>query len=368
MVKKMLVVLMLIFSLGNPNLVAAWQDAPQPLSRQELVAMLKQTDAGRMSQAEIATEIERRGINFTTDDKTLAEFQKLGAKSFLLDVIRRAPKGPVAPRPEVATVVNADPADPNNPNPVFDEEARKRAEAELFARLPLLEQAKRHALEYERELPDFITTQVVKRYMQTPDHKDWKLVDTLEIELTYSSQKGEQFKVLKVDGKPTKLTYEEVGGSTSSGEFGSLLAALFLPQTRTQFREVKKEVFNGKQTVVYDFTVKKVNSTSRIGDRNSGKTIIAGYSGSIWIDTDTKRVLRIESANEGMPADFPITLSENAVEYEWVKIEGEPYLLPVRAELILGRDSERFYTRNVIEFRNYKKFEAAIKIGEDKDK
>ena len=72
--------------------------------------------------------------------------------------------------------------------------------------------------------------------------------------------------------------------------------------------------------------------------------------------------MRIESPNEGMPANFPITLSENAVEYDWVTIDGKRYLLPVRAELLLGRDRDKFYMRNVIEFRGYQKFEAKIKI------
>jgi hypothetical protein len=57
-----------------------------------------------------------------------------------------------------------------------------------------------------------------------------------------------------------------------------------------------------------------------------------------------------------------VTLSENAVEYDWITIGGERYLLPVRAELLLGVDSQRTYTRNVIEFTGYRKFEAKIKV------
>jgi hypothetical protein len=351
--KKIIAVLFLVFvicSLGRA--IDPQQEILKPLTIQEVVTMLKQIDSRRHSQAEIADEIDRRGIGFVVDEKVLNDLQNQGAKTFLLDVIKRA------------ATANSKSTE-GNPA-ITDEEAQKRAEAASVATLPLLEQTRRYALAYARELPDFITTQVVKRYIQTPDLKDWKLEDTLEIELTYSSQKGEQFKLLRIDGKPTKLTYEEVGGSTSTGEFGTMLASLFLPQTRTEFREAKKETFNGKPTVIYDFTVKKGNSMSSISDRASGKTTLAGYRGSLWIDTESKRVLRVESANEGMPADFPITLSENAVEYEWVKIEGAPYLLPVRAELLLGRDRERAYTRNVIEFKNYKKFEASIKIQDDK--
>ena len=57
-----------------------------------------------------------------------------------------------------------------------------------------------------------------------------------------------------------------------------------------------------------------------------------------------------------------MSLSENAVEYDWITIGGERYLLPVRAEVLLGMDDQKVYTRNVIEFSGYRKFEARIKV------
>ena len=89
---------------------------------------------------------------------------------------------------------------------------------------------------------------------------------------------------------------------------------------------------------------------------------MVGYSGSVWIDTESKYVLRIEESSNEIPAGFPVTLSENAVEYDWATIGGQRYLLPVRAEVLLGRDSQRVYSRNVIEFRDYRKFEGKIKL------
>jgi hypothetical protein len=73
-------------------------------------------------------------------------------------------------------------------------------------------------------------------------------------------------------------------------------------------------------------------------------------------------VLRIEASNDDIPAGFPITLAESSVEYDWTTIAGERYLLPIHAEVLLGIDSKKYYTRNVIEFSNYRRFEAKIKI------
>jgi hypothetical protein len=234
--------------------------------------------------------------------------------------------------------------------------------AEAVAKLPMIEHTRKLALDYADELPNFIVTQIVKRYVQDSDSKDWKLDDTLEVELTYREGKGEQFKLLRINGKPTQQTYESLGGSTSTGEFGSMLSAVFLPRTKAEFKEVKKDLLRGRETVVYDFKVRKADSISAITDKESGQTVVASYSGSIWVDAETRNVLRIEASHEGMPPAFPVTLSENAVEYDWVTIAGERYLLPVRAEVLMGRDRDRVYTRNVIEFKNYQKFEAKIKI------
>ena len=324
------------------------QGSTAPFTRQELAGQLREAEARRISQADIASEVNRRGIDFKADEKALSEFRRAGARSFLLDAIQRAGQNPG--RPQIA-------------DPVATPDETRPPEGEIdISKLPILEQARRHALEFADELPNFIVTQVVARYARTPEDKDWKLEDKLEIELTYRSGKGEELKLLRVNGKPTPHSYEDVGGSTSTGEFGSILAALFVPQSKAEFKEVKRETFRGRPTIVYEFKVKKANSNSSISEKSSGKTIVAGYSGSIWIDLESKQTLRIEETHDGIPAGFPVSLSENAVEYDFVKIGGESYLLPVRAEVLLGEDAKRIYTRNVIDFSGYRKFEAKIKI------
>lgn len=327
---------------------ASVRQAGGPLDKQEIISRLKDAEAHHSSQADIVTEINQRGIAFTADAAFLTELRKAGARSFLLAAIERAGKEPG--KPQVS--------DPE----ALDQEAQQKRQQELTAKLPLLEQTRQHALEFAEELPNFIVTQSVTRYSQGPGDKDWRLEDKLEIELTYRVGKGEEFNLLRVNGKPTAQSYEDIGGSTSTGEFGSMLAALFIPQSRAEFKEAKHETFRGRPTVVYDFKVKRAYSSSTISDRSTGKKVVAGYSGSIWIDTEQKRVLRLEASNEDIPAGFPVTLSENAVEYEWTTIADQRYLLPIHAEVLLGRDQQKFYTRNVIEFRNYRRFEAKIKI------
>ena len=329
--------------------------AAKPFSKSELISLVKRAETGprEASQGDVALEIQRRGIDFAVDERVLDEFRQAGARLFLLNAIRHTYEQAKKARMEHRDTAEDDPESP---------EAKRRAAIEALAKLPLIEQARYYALDFSSELPNFVVNQFVTRYAEHSTSRNWQLQDKLEIELTYLTDKGEQFKILAIDGKPTTTTYESLGGSTSTGEFGSILAALFFPRSRAVFNEIKHDTLNGRDTVVYEFRVKRVDSTSKITDKSSGKSVIAGYSGSVWIDTETKRVLRIEETCDEIPEGFPITMSENSVDYDWVTISGERYLLPVRAEMRLGRDADRFYTKNSIEFRNYHKFEGDVKM------
>lgn len=357
----------MILVVGLVASAALAQSKTAPVTKEEILTFLKAKADKRIEQGELAAEISERGVSFPVTDVILEEFRKAGARSFLLEAIRDSVKKeepPPPPRSDQPHLKSADEATQQQSAQatVESEEAKEKARAEAFAKLPFLEQARYYALEYAENLPDFMATQFVTRYAQGPGDKDWKKEDTLEIELAYKERGGEKYTLTKMNGKPSNLKYDYLGGSTSSGEFGAMLIAAFAPQSRAEFKELKKEVFNKRPTVVYDFKVKKAFSANQLTDKTTHQTVTAGYQGTIWIDEETKRVLRIEQASEGMPANFSITLSESAVEYDWVKIADQPYLLPVRAEVLLGSDRDRHYTRNVIEFRNYRKFDSDIKF------
>jgi hypothetical protein len=92
---------------------------------------------------------------------------------------------------------------------------------------------------------------------------------------------------------------------------------------------------------------------------------LPAYRGSIWIDKETSRVLRIEMQAYQMPEGFPFDKVESATDYEFVRIGGDhEYLLPVHAETLSCERGTNMCSRNVIDFRNYHKYagEAEIKF------
>ncbi|MFM8393425.1 MAG: hypothetical protein ACKOB4_05825 [Acidobacteriota bacterium] len=352
----------------------AAQERLKPVTRQEIIDHLRQSSGNprQSGQGDLAEMITVRGVDFSVDEQLLDELRRLGARSFLLDAIRQAGRPTATPPPSPDARPRLITPD-SLPAPELSEEKTAKSfedltpeeRSEVLARLPLIEQARYYALEYSDELPNFRVTQFVTRYRRGPTDKDWVKSDTLELELSYSDKGGEKYRLLKLNGAPTKIGYDQVAGSTSTGEFGALMSSLFSPRAKTEFRETGREKFNGQTAATFDFRVKKVNSNSELTDRTTGRSVIAGYQGTVWIDLETKRVLRVELGHENMPPGFPITIAENSVDYDWVTIAGQRYLLPVRAEVILGRERDREYSRNLIEFRQYQKFETDVKLVPD---
>jgi hypothetical protein len=354
MLKKLACTAFLSCALCAVGVLAYAQASNKAFTKEEILQRLKPVPGQRYEQGDLAAEIAQRGLAFPVDEKTLAELRKAGARTFLLDAIEQ--------------VAHPKPAQPvANPVPPLVTEQPKEAVPEPappldLKKLPLLEQARHHALAFMEELPNFIVTQFITRSVRTPEHKDWQAEDKLEVELIYRAKKGEQFKLVKRNDKPTTLSYEELRGATSTGEFGSMLGALFAEESKAEFKEAKREAFRGHAAVVYEFRVKKAFSNNQITDKTSGRSVTTAYSGSVWIEVESGRVLRIEQSAEDIQRGFPITLAESAVEYDWVKINDERYLVPVYAEVILGSDADRYYSRNVIEMRNYHLFETDVKI------
>ena len=89
----------------------------------------------------------------------------------------------------------------------------------------------------------------------------------------------------------------------------------------------------------------------------------------MWIDRETNRVLRFEQIATEIPGDFPITAASSIIDYDWVTIGEEKYLLPTNSEILLTNvnRSMTLQSRNEIRFRGYQKFGAELKVIDEID-
>lgn len=211
-------------------------------------------------------------------------------------------------------------------------------------------------------LPNYLVQQMTTRSAsQTRGRFEAQEVVTANV--VYENRQ-ESYRDIKVNGKPANKDMLESSGST--GEFGTILVGLFHPGTRTDFQFAKNSTASGRAAAVYDFAVARENSAWHI--TVPGQEIVPAYKGAVWIDKETARVLRIEMEAVNIPKAFPMDHVETAIDYAPVRLETQTYLLPVHAEnLMCERDSSLCF-KNLIDFRNYRKFSADSKIVFDPPK
>jgi hypothetical protein len=240
--------------------------------------------------------------------------------------------------------------------------AQRPSDAEAAA---LIEKARRYALSYTASLPDFLATEVINRYHDPRNNDRWLRLDTLTVRLSYSEH-AENYKLIEIDGKPTLLDYMNTGGPTSKGEFGSLLLYLFHPKMEAEFRWKGWSNIHKRRAAIYSYKVDQAHTQYHItfGIADSGPNhIVAPYYGEVAIAPETGEVLNLVQ-HAILPMSFPIRQSATTVEYSYAEVGGRKYLLPLRAEVTMA--TARYKTRNVVDFKDYRRFQTETTITFDK--
>jgi hypothetical protein len=238
----------------------------------------------------------------------------------------------------------------------------------------ILESARRVALSYARNLPNFVCMERVRRLADWKKQGDWVPLDNLTLQLTYQGLK-ENYQLIGKDGKPSRKKLDALAGAFSQGEFGSVLRLIFEAESRAEFQWERWDLSGIRGLAVFSYRVRAANSRYALVALTRSEVV--GFHGEIAIEPQSGRTMRWTVAAEP-PADFPIMESVTTLEYGLRDIGGAEYLLPVRAEVISAerspapevlrrmpawkREAVGLHYRNIIEFRDYRKFEADARI------
>ena len=229
-----------------------------------------------------------------------------------------------------------------------------------------LNDVQKKALQFTDDLPDFICRQITHRFKDPFGGNQWQSQDILESELGYN-QKQENYSNIKINGRPVSQRFESLGNVISIGEFGSILRSLFIPETQAKFRKEGEEQFRGVQTLVIGFSVPQESSTWTLSYKNTHSLKVA-YQGRIWVDARNRSILRITQHTLQLPRNFPILYSETTTEYGYrgiAGLENQSFLLPIAAEVVIRENQNRLSSRNLVEFREFKRFTADVKLNAD---
>ena len=277
-----------------------------------------------------------------------------------------SPASPAAPGTPTGPPVSAPPSEPQ-PAPVTVTRAQAPQEPSFAETGPpvdaRIEKAREAAGEFTETLPDYLCQEQMARFQSETAKVSWVPLDIVSMEVVYEKGK-ERYRNLQINGKPTKAQrMEELAGSWSTGEFASVLLDIFSPATAADFRYRHTSRSGGRDAYLYDFEVDHQHSHWQI--HMPSQSILPAYKGSIWIDKETARVLRIEMQAIHLPEEFPLDKIEMATDYEFIRIADRQFLLPVHSENLDCQRGTSMCTHNVIDFRNYHKYagESTIEFG-----
>ncbi|MDM7922650.1 MAG: hypothetical protein QUS14_10160 [Pyrinomonadaceae bacterium] len=344
--KKALIAFVL---LAFASVLAAGQE--KPLSQQEYVRMLYRLDKAPAEKADLIDALRRRGIDFVVTDGLRSLTRTKGKNDAelrsALDEAGRRRDNPEALKPPTA------------------------AEA-----AEVLQKARQNTLDAATEMPDFVVKQLIQRSAAYAGTGTFRNLDRLVVGVSYRASGEEEYRVLSLNGviqenAEAKRSYEQTGGTSSTGEFVTMLTTVFKPESRTEFTPVYTDTIRGRRAMMFDFEVPVELAQQRLGCKTLiDHSTVTGMRGRVWIDREFYRVLRIESDATGIPESFPCPAAKRTIDYDWAEIGDGRYLLPMLSNVTIKvRDGGKtFETRNVIRFREYQKFGTEVKaVGEDEE-
>jgi len=328
----------------------------QPLTVQKLEQFLRSAVATHNSDKDVAAYLSHARLSEKLDDATIQKWQGEGIVPphtlHALWTLRDQSAALPAPSAKPAAPVHAAIPAPSN-----EEQAA------------IISEVREYALDYSRNLPDFICTEQVKRYGAPPPRNGqdpaWREGDTLMIRLSYFQQK-EQYKLMLVNSRVTNQDYEKVGGSKEFGSFGTLMHGIFDPASEASFTYDHTSMLGDRgEVLAFRYFVDLEHTNYELVWENSQR-IRTAYSGLVFISRNQPhQVMRITVKAEHIPADFPIKGAETRLDYDWSDLSGHKFLLPSSALVLMAGDDG--ISKNEERFAVYRKYSADTEITFDTD-
>jgi hypothetical protein len=328
--------------------------AQQQLSVDKLIQFISSSITQKMADKEVADFLAKARMSEKLSPRTVEDLQGKGAGPKTVAALNRLAEASASLQ---APAEKIDPPKPKPIPPPSYEEQQK-----------ILSEVRAYALNYSRSLPDFIALQVTRRYMdrnyKSGTEGSWGSLDRVDAKLSYFDQ-HEKYELLGTNTKSLYgRSYESVGGAISTGEFGTVLKEIFEPETSAEFHWERWGMLRGHLCHVYSYVIDQPHSKETI-DYMHEQQVTPGYHGHIFAQKDSNVILRV-TVDPDIPSGFPLQEVHETVDYNYVDISGQKFLLPLVAEVIMRHDREA--NKNEIEFRGYRKYSADTSIKfEDSD-
>ena len=325
--------------------------AEMAMTVDQIISFVQSSVKNRIPDKEVADYLRHVKLSYRLDDRTIEDLQGAGAGSKTVAALKDLANGsaslpePPAAKPKAAPL-------PPKPAPALSDQGK------------IIDAAREYALNYTKQLPNYICLQVTRRYVDNsvknaPGEEFWRMVDTFATRLSYFEQK-EDYKVVMVNNKPVEnISMEKLGGAVSAGEFGSMMRAIFVPDSEARFDWDHWGTLRGKPVYAFSYDIDQPHSQYHIQWEDT-LDITSAYRGLIYIDPDTNMIVRITQEAYNIPTSFPVLAVKETLDYDLQKIGDGEYLVPLK--VTVTSRTTKYLSKNEVEFRLYKKFGADATI------
>ncbi|MGP0071091.1 MAG: hypothetical protein ACLPWF_04060 [Bryobacteraceae bacterium] len=321
-----------------------------PLTVAKLTDFIKSAVSLKQPDKQVADTLRHFKMTEKLDDRAIEELQSLGAGPKTVAALKElgdasASLPEAAPPPPAPVVVPIPPPDSVEQAKVIDE-------------------AREYVENYTKSLPNFICVQVTRRDVdRAGTGTSWYHMDTITARLSYNGQ-HEDYEVILKDNQPVNnVKMEQLGGTVSAGEFGTMMSDIFDPRSQAQFSWDHWATLRGRRNYVFAYDIAQEYSQYHVKEVETNQEIVPAYRGLIYVDRDTKTLTKITLNPYNIPTGFPIHEIHESLDYDFQTIGDSQYMLPLKA--VLTSKLARYGTRNDIEFRLYRKFETGSTIKFD---
>jgi VWFA-related protein len=216
------------------------------------------------------------------------------------------------------------------------------------------------ALSLRNKLPNVICDRKMKRHSRT-------FTDVVTATVNYKDGL-EHYSNLKINGKLADQASPGLSATWSSGEFSSVLEAIFAPVSHASFRFVEEAKLHKTATLLFEFRVKQQNNTLFFLHANlpNGTQVIffPSYLGFLWLAKTDFSLVRLERRTSDIGQQFPISEALTQIDYAKLPLgDGTDFVLATHADVFTcSPDEGQECSHNIVKFANWHKFGAKSRV------
>jgi hypothetical protein len=198
-------------------------------------------------------------------------------------------------------------------------------EADLLSRVRL------NVKENLARLPNYTCIETIERAARRKSTDKFSISDNIRLEVAYVTGK-------ELFGWPGAAKIEEpdirkfVRGAIGNGDFAMTPKNVFFTPS-AKINLAGETDLEGKHAFRFEFSVPRSANVYTI-ESDSGLDYV-GLQGSVWVDSRTLDLIRIESGAFDIPPKLGVESSATILNYGPVSIGGSTFLLPQHSELVI---------------------------------